>query len=63
MIVQVAELGLTIPFAEGEEMRTEVSAKFRYNGVRDELAAAGFRLDQWWTDSACRYALSLSTAV
>lgn len=44
-------------------MRTEVSAKFRKEGIRGELATAGLRLTQWWTDSADRFALSLATAV
>ena len=32
-IVSPPAIGLTVPFAEGEEMRTEVSAKFRPDGV------------------------------
>jgi L-histidine N-alpha-methyltransferase len=63
MLVQVAELGLTIPFARGEEIRTEVSAKFRPAGVRQELNASGFEITGWWTDPADRYALSLAIAV
>jgi L-histidine N-alpha-methyltransferase len=62
MIVRVAELGIEVPFAHGEEIRTETSAKFRRHGVRGELAAAGFELTEWWTDSAQRFALSLATA-
>ncbi|MFI0981077.1 L-histidine N(alpha)-methyltransferase [Streptomyces sp. NPDC021093] len=61
LTVKVRELGLAITFAEGEELRTEVSAKFREEGVRDELAAAGMELSHWWTDGANRFALSLST--
>ncbi|MFE2022327.1 L-histidine N(alpha)-methyltransferase [Streptomyces sp. NPDC059499] len=60
--VKIRELDLEVSFEEGEELRTEVSAKFRKEGVRDELAAAGLRLAQWWTDSAGRFALSLATA-
>ncbi|MFD4029391.1 L-histidine N(alpha)-methyltransferase [Streptomyces sp. NPDC058637] len=62
LTVKIRELDLVVPFDEGEELRTEISAKFRREGVRDELAAAGLRLDQWWTDSAGRFALSLATA-
>jgi L-histidine N-alpha-methyltransferase len=62
MTVRVAELGLSVPFAEGEEMCTEISAKFRADGLREELAAAGFELVEWWTDSAERFALALATA-
>ena len=53
-------LDLVVPFREGEEMRTEVSAKFRRARVERELAVAGLRLVEWWTDPAGDYALSLS---
>ncbi|MFE4215501.1 L-histidine N(alpha)-methyltransferase [Streptomyces sp. NPDC056844] len=62
LTVKIRELDLVVQFEEGEELRTEVSAKFREERVRDELAAAGLRLDQWWTDAAGRFALSLATA-
>ncbi|MEU2159885.1 L-histidine N(alpha)-methyltransferase [Streptomyces chengbuensis] len=61
--VRIRELDLVVPFEAGEEIRTEVSAKFRQEGVRSELAAAGMNLTEWWTDSGGRFALSLSTAV
>ncbi|MFY1636908.1 L-histidine N(alpha)-methyltransferase [Solwaraspora sp. WMMB335] len=60
MRVQVADLDLTVPFTAGEELRTEVSAKFHRSGVAAELAAAGFELAHWWTDPADRFAVSLS---
>ena len=59
-VVEVAGLGLSVPFAAGEEMRTEVSAKFRRPGVEAELAAVGLELREWWTDDAGDFALSLS---
>jgi L-histidine Nalpha-methyltransferase len=58
--VHVPAIGLTVEFAAGEEMRTEVSAKFRRAGVEAELAAAGFAMRSWWTDSAGQFGLSLS---
>ncbi|MFE9857128.1 L-histidine N(alpha)-methyltransferase [Streptomyces sp. NPDC005780] len=61
LTVKIPELDLLVPFEDGEELRTEVSAKFRKDGVREELAAADLRLSQWWTDSAGRFALSLAT--
>ncbi|MFH9264849.1 MULTISPECIES: L-histidine N(alpha)-methyltransferase [unclassified Streptomyces] len=61
--VKIRELDLVVPFEAGEELRTEVSAKFRREDVREELAAAGMRLTQWWTDAAGRFALSLATVV
>ena len=57
---RVRDLGLVVPFAAGEEMRTEVSAKFRHAGVQAELAAAGLALRSWWTDPAGQFGLSLS---
>ncbi len=59
--VRVGELDLEIEFADGEEMRTEISAKFRRERVEAELAAAGLALTSWWTDPAGDFALSLST--
>jgi L-histidine Nalpha-methyltransferase len=59
-VVNVPSLGLVVPFARGEEMRTEVSAKFRHDRVERELGAAGLRLAEWWTDPAGDFALSLS---
>ncbi|WP_221356864.1 L-histidine N(alpha)-methyltransferase [Streptomyces beigongshangae] len=61
LTVKIPALGLAVEFAAGEEMRTEVSAKFREEGVRAELAAAGLGLTHWWTDAGGRFALSLST--
>ncbi len=62
MTVRVADLDLTVYFAAGEEMRTEVSAKFRPDGVRAMLAAAGFELTRWWSDPDHRFGLTLATA-
>ncbi|WP_073946401.1 L-histidine N(alpha)-methyltransferase [Streptomyces kebangsaanensis] len=60
--VKVPALGLAVDFAAGEELRTEVSAKFRKEGVSEELSAAGMELTRWWTDGEGRFALSLSVA-
>ena len=59
--VALGRLDLAVEFAAGEEMRTEVSAKFRRERVEAELAAAGLALTRWWTDPAGDFALSLST--
>ncbi|MFF3749446.1 L-histidine N(alpha)-methyltransferase [Streptomyces sp. NPDC002018] len=63
LTVKIPELDLVVHFEAGEEVRTEVSAKFRQEGVRAELSAAGMELTRWWTDEAGRFALSLATAV
>ncbi|MFE4670645.1 L-histidine N(alpha)-methyltransferase [Streptomyces sp. NPDC056716] len=60
--VKLPALDLAVDFAAGEELRTEVSAKFRERGVRTELGAAGLDLTHWWTDEEGRFALSLSVA-
>jgi L-histidine N-alpha-methyltransferase len=58
--VSLRALGLVVDFAQGEEVRTEISAKFREEGVRSELAAAGLDLQHWWTDAAGDFGVSLS---
>jgi L-histidine N-alpha-methyltransferase len=58
--VKIPAVDLAVDFAEGEDLRTEVSAKFREEGVRGELAAAGLESVRWWTDGEGRFALSLS---
>ncbi|MDX3522063.1 L-histidine N(alpha)-methyltransferase [Streptomyces scabiei] len=60
--VKIPALDLAVDFEAGEELRTEVSAKFRREGVRAELASAGMELTHWWTDEQGRFALSLSRA-
>ncbi|MFJ1602653.1 L-histidine N(alpha)-methyltransferase [Streptomyces sp. NPDC088253] len=60
--VKIPALDLAVEFADGEELRTEISAKFREEGVRRELGAAGLDLAHWWTDREGRFALSLSVA-
>lgn len=58
--VHVAGLDLEVEFSAGEEMRTEISDKFRRAELEAELAAAGFDLRAWWEDPAGDFALSLS---
>jgi L-histidine N-alpha-methyltransferase len=58
--VHVGALGLDVTFDRDEEMRTEISAKFRAEGVERELGTAGFRLVRWMTDAAGDFALSLA---
>ena len=58
--VAVAALGMRVAFDEGEEMRTEISTKFRPDGVRAELAAAGLEPRHSWTDAAGDFGLFLA---
>ena len=60
-VATIARLDMDVQFGAGEELRTEISAKFRPDGVERELAAAGLQLTEWWTDAAGDFALSLST--
>ncbi|MFI5782748.1 L-histidine N(alpha)-methyltransferase [Nocardia sp. NPDC051570] len=60
MTVTVADLDLTVEFARGEQLRTEISAKFRVDGLTAELDTAGFATEHVWTDPARRFALLLA---
>jgi L-histidine N-alpha-methyltransferase len=58
--VRVEALDLDVAFAAGEEIRTEISAKFRRARVRADFEAAGLGLDHWWSDRAGDFALALT---
>jgi len=59
--VTVRALELPVHFREGEEMRTEISAKFTRQRIDDDLAGAGLALVRWLTDPEEQFALTLST--
>jgi L-histidine N-alpha-methyltransferase len=58
--VELPAIELTVGFAEDEELRTEVSAKFTRERVAAELEAAGLELLAWHTDPSEWFALSLA---
>ena len=58
--VAIAALDLEIEFAEGEELRTEISAKFTRARLEADLAAAGLELADWLTDDDEQFALVLA---
>jgi L-histidine N-alpha-methyltransferase len=58
MTVNLPGAELVFELTAGEEIRTEISAKFRRLTVESELVAAGFRPLGWWTDGD--YALALA---
>jgi L-histidine Nalpha-methyltransferase len=60
--VTIRDLGLVVRFAAGEELRTEISAKFRREVVEAELAAAGLETVRFWTDPDGDFALTLAAA-
>lgn len=59
----VRDLGLVVEFGAGEELHTEISAKFRPAGLAAELSAAGLRPARTWVDPLERFALTLAVAV
>jgi L-histidine N-alpha-methyltransferase len=58
--VLIADLDLRVEFAAGEELRTEISAKFTRDRIQADFEAAGLRLDGWYTDPEDLFALSLA---
>jgi len=58
--VTIGDLSLTVSFAAGEEMRTEISAKFRRDSIEAELAAAGLKTAGFWTDPHGDFGLTLA---
>ncbi|MDI5940291.1 MULTISPECIES: L-histidine N(alpha)-methyltransferase [Micromonospora] len=60
--VRARVLDLDVEFAVGEELRTEVSAKFRPEGIAAELAAAGFTAREFWTDADGLFGVTLARA-
>jgi dimethylhistidine N-methyltransferase len=58
--VSIASLGQVVHFDDGEELRTEISAKFHLEGVTRELAAAGFVVAGQWRDANGDFALTLA---
>jgi L-histidine N-alpha-methyltransferase len=61
-VVTIAALDLSVNFTAGEEIRTEISAKFRPEGIEAELTAAGLSPLHFWTDPAGDFGLSLALA-
>jgi L-histidine N-alpha-methyltransferase len=49
-VVPIADLHMEATFCAGEELRTEISAKFTGDQVEGELAATGFVVDAMWED-------------
>ena len=60
MTVPVRALGLEIDLEAGEEIRTEISAKFRREAFAVELEDVGLRPEHWWSDPAGDFALVLA---
>jgi L-histidine N-alpha-methyltransferase len=58
--VLIGDLDLRVEFAAGEELRTEISAKFTPERLRADLEAAGLELERWFTDEDGLFGLALA---
>jgi L-histidine N-alpha-methyltransferase len=59
-IIAIDELDLHVAFEDGEELRTEISAKFTPAQVEKELWDGGFVVESTWTDPAGDFLLTLA---
>lgn len=53
-------IDLDVNFETGEEVRTEISAKFTHARIETDLGAGGLHLEDWWTDPASDFAVLLA---
>ncbi|NLU82714.1 L-histidine N(alpha)-methyltransferase [Rhodococcus sp. HNM0569] len=60
MLVHIGDLDIDVPFHAGEQIRTEISAKFTAAGLAAELDRAGFDVEQTYTDEGRLFALMLA---
>lgn len=51
-VVNIDALDLRVQFTRGEELRTEISAKFTADGITDELYQSGLIVEQSWQHEA-----------
>lgn len=58
--VSIPGADLDFSLASGEEIRVEISTKFRPEGIRTELAEAGFTVTRVWTDPDGDFAVTLA---
>ncbi|HYM55507.1 MAG TPA: L-histidine N(alpha)-methyltransferase [Solirubrobacteraceae bacterium] len=57
---RIRRLDMEVHFEAGEELRTEISAKFTPERLEGDLSAAGLELVRWLTDPDDLFALTLS---
>lgn len=58
-VVSIGELGLEIPFPEGETIVTEHCAKYSTDALRDIAIESGFRVARFWFDEPSWFTLAL----
>jgi len=59
--VTIPGADLVLDLAMGEEIRVEISSKFRVSRIAAELEQAGFGVTRVWTDEPAEFALTLAT--
>jgi L-histidine N-alpha-methyltransferase len=59
--VRIDGADLEVTFADGEEIRTEISAKFTRDAIERELRDAGLRLDRFFTDRRGMFGVAFSS--
>ena len=58
--IRILSIGLDVPLAAGETIRTELSHKYTRQSAGGLLEAAGYRVESWRTDASNRFALALA---
>jgi L-histidine Nalpha-methyltransferase len=61
-VVKIPALNMSVCFDEGEEILTEISAKFERQPLIDEFAKAGLTIGEWWEDRKGWFSLSMWSA-
>ena len=61
--IRLVDLDLDVELAAGEEIRVEISTKFRPDRLAAELVEAGFAVDQLWTDDRADFGLLLARRI
>jgi L-histidine N-alpha-methyltransferase len=59
--VTIPGADLDLDLASGEELRVEISTKFRVSKIAAELEGAGLGVTRVWTDDDGDFALTLAT--
>ncbi|MCU1461308.1 MAG: methyltransferase [Acidimicrobiales bacterium] len=59
-VVEIEQLAMHVAFETGEELHTEISAKFTHGQVEQELWDGGFVVERTWTDPAGDFLLTLA---
>jgi L-histidine Nalpha-methyltransferase len=58
--ITIEDLGVGVVFTDGEELLTEISAKFTPDKLEEELVAADFVVDQMWGADEGEFLLTLA---